>query len=374
MAILINITIITSGCWNYREIEKLDVVSACAIDKNGDEFILTVETVNFSSDQKESISKPFVVTARGKSIFDAIRNTISKSGRKLYWSHTKVIIISKDIAEEGVLPVLDWIFRGAEMRGDARILVSKEDTASQIIFGGNDKESTVGMHLDKILKSQRFVTTFPSNDLWEFTDSIVSEGISSIAPYVVTSVDNGINIPAVEGTALFKGDKMVGWISGKESKLVIWLKDKIIGGTIMIQDIIENKENISLEMFENQTQLDPILNDGSVLMNIMIKCNMEISELGKSQVEIDSMSIEKLEKDTEKYIKEKMENIIKKIQKEYKTDIFGFGKEIMQKYPNYWNKIKSQKEELFKELDVVVKVDAQIKGSALLSKPLEMGD
>ena len=54
---------------------------------------------------------------------------ITLSGKKLYWSHATVIILSKEIASEGILKVIDFYNRDAEAREDIHLVISKEATA-----------------------------------------------------------------------------------------------------------------------------------------------------------------------------------------------------------------------------------------------------
>ncbi|WP_228552692.1 Ger(x)C family spore germination C-terminal domain-containing protein, partial [Paenibacillus polymyxa] len=59
--------------------------------------------------------------------------------------------------------------------------------------------------------------------------------------------------------------------------------------------------------------------------------------------------------------------VIRKAQKKYKTDIFGFGNAIHRDNPKLWNKIKKDWDEEFLDMDVEVNVDFKIRGLGTIS-------
>jgi len=106
--ILMN-SILTTGCWNYREVDKLLIVAGVAVDKGVKyPFKVTAEIILISSGKDQKMTSK-TISAEGTTMFDAVRNIISISGKKLYWSHSKVVIISKEIASEGVTKVIDLV-------------------------------------------------------------------------------------------------------------------------------------------------------------------------------------------------------------------------------------------------------------------------
>src|SRR4051794_23013200 len=102
--------IMLTGCWNYKEIDKLAIVAGAAIDKEDDQFLLTAEVVK-TKGEKDSKPESLKIEGRGKTIFDATRNINKVSGKRLYWSHAKVIIISQEVAREGIIPAIDLFNR-----------------------------------------------------------------------------------------------------------------------------------------------------------------------------------------------------------------------------------------------------------------------
>jgi hypothetical protein len=151
---LLNI-IINTGCWNYRELNDIAIVSGTAIDKNekNNKYIVTFEIIN-TKGAKESKNIPDLVTMEGNSIFDAVRNTIEKLARRIYWSHAKVVVINKSIAKEGITPVIDFMYRDAEVRTDIWMLISDDDTAADILKGKDKYHDTISFHIDEAFRNE----------------------------------------------------------------------------------------------------------------------------------------------------------------------------------------------------------------------------
>lgn len=77
---------------------------------------------------------------------------------------------------------------------------------------------------------------------------------------------------------------------------------------------------------------------------------------------------EKLENQIEMNLKANVENLIKKVQKEFKSDIFGFGEMIKRNHPSVWEKIKDNWVDIFPNLDIKVNSEIIISGSGLSRK------
>ncbi|WAM31575.1 hypothetical protein [Caldicellulosiruptor naganoensis] len=98
------------GCWNKRELNDILIVQAVGIDmlKNGD-FKLTYQVLKPkvlknpsnvpSSPQQKGV---WCFSSTGKTIFDAIRNATLSCNKKLFWSHNKIVVISKSLSKKGI--------------------------------------------------------------------------------------------------------------------------------------------------------------------------------------------------------------------------------------------------------------------------------
>ena len=364
-----------SGCWDYIEIEDRLIVVGLAIDKckETSKYIVTVETVSPKGTGEIDIESD-LISMKGETIFDAIRNVILYSGKKMYWSHEKVLIISEEIAKEGIIPALDLITRDSETRADILLLVSKEETAREILEGVDKVHSTISFHLEDMLKAQEHISKYKTSKLWLLLDELASEGISATVPTVEMMFKQEEIIPKVYGIAVFKRDKMVGWLDGIETRSFLIIRDEIKEPVIVVKEVGDTEIDVTVEVYTNKVKVKPELKDEEIIMKIIVEMEVGIGEIVGSEDFISKGGREKLEKASEELIKSQMEHVIKKVQREYESDIFGFGSIVRREMPNVWKKVKSYWNEIFVDLKTEISVDVTVKGSGLTSKPIGVSD
>ena len=100
--IAILIIFILSGCYNYKELNKIGIVSSISIDKADNEYLVGAQVMNVKSEEETNSSKIIVYEAKGKSIEEALRKMTTKSDKKLYGGHLGKLVISEDVAKERV--------------------------------------------------------------------------------------------------------------------------------------------------------------------------------------------------------------------------------------------------------------------------------
>ncbi|MDF2890673.1 MAG: germination protein Ger(X)C family [Clostridia bacterium] len=202
--------IVFTGCWNYREVESLAIAAGAAVDRNEDGTIhITIEVVNIGGDGQVSY-EPVYIESDGETFFEAVRSAISKEGKKIYWSHAKVIVISEEIARVDIVKYLDFLFRDAEAREDTWLLISTEKTAGEILRGKGLLKPIVSFQLDDTMRSQKATSRFPFIELFEFFDRLFYKQVSPVLPMVRLVEQHGLKTPQVGGTAIFKDGKMIG--------------------------------------------------------------------------------------------------------------------------------------------------------------------
>ena len=369
------IPFMVSGCWNYEEVHEIWIATGIAIDRNKetDKYMITVETIKPLGGQELKMLSDFI-TFEGETIFDAIRNIIAKSGKKLYWSHAKILIASEEVAREGIVPILDFITRDAEVRSDIWLLVSKEKTAKSILEAKHKMYDTVSFHLDEILKSEKNLSKFHAVEAWHFLNDLSTDGISAVLPTANLVKKNSGVSPQAYGTAVFKKDKMIGWINGIETQSMLFVKGKLKGGLIVVENVADTTTDVALEIFKSHTKVKPISSGDNVIMKIDVKTDVGIAEITGETDFISKEGRTKLKAEAEKLVKKQIEQLIKKVQKEFKSDIFGFGNTLQRAEPDVWRKLQPDWEDIFSDLETQVNVEITISGSALTSKPIKVGD
>jgi spore germination protein KC len=358
---------------SYSEVEDRYLVIGAAFDFDFDKnlYNITVEVIaSEDSSSDKAITKSF--SGSGVSLFDAIRNVIKISGKRLFWSHMKVAIINKDLAAQSIYPIMGWINREHELRNDALILISREKTAKEIIECKPSETSIPSNVIEKMLENNKSIPKYPNIDFWEFSHDFSTSGIEPIAPAIQIIEVNGKRYPQVTGTAVFSRDVLVGFLDDTESMVLLAVRNKLRGGVLYFdKDITNLNTGLSLEIFDSSTKLKPRVEDDKVTVEIIVKSKLGIADTETTLNFQSKDVIEQIKKTSSSYIEKHIAKIVKIVQEKYKSDIFGFGKKINISFPSYWKEVASDWNENFSNLEFSVKVDAEISSTGLVSKPLK---
>ncbi|SHI63737.1 Ger(x)C family spore germination protein [Clostridium intestinale] len=362
-----------SSCWNYREINDMSIVSGVAIDKGGADgkYEVTVELIDIQQGKDINMHSKYI-TLSGNTMFEISRNMIALIGKKLYWSHSKSIIISEDIARDGISGILDWYSRDAETRTDAYILVSKENTAKEILKSKPITENYTSFELSKLLKNEKTLSNVPVVDLWGILDTFAQDGLSTWLPTVKINKNNDDNILQVDGSAIFSKDKLIGCIDENSTKSILFAKDKVKGGLLVLDK--ESESPITFEIFKNKTTIKPSIENGNLQFNIYTDTIVSLDEIQSDYEFYTEEGKSELENELSDMLQKSIYSSIKRIQSEYGADILGFGAKLYENNPATWNDVKDDWDKTFKTLTISVNSKVNIKNSAVTSKPIKVGD
>jgi spore germination protein KC len=371
-------TIILSGCWNYKEIDNLAIVAGVAIDKgeNGNDYKLTAEIIDIRPIGREAsqiASKR--IEAYGKTIFDAIRNAIKISAKKLFWSDAKVFVISQSVAKEGILPILDFIYRDSEPRLQLHILISKEKTANELLTQQSITTDIRSFEMEEMVLSDKYLSKSPQIEVDQITNALAGESASFTLPAVGVVINDGYRTSELSGMALFKKDKFIGFMDEDNTKYFLFIKNQIEGGLLLEKVSPEgSKPDVTFEVFKNKTRVRPVYSKGEISMSIDVSAEVTVDELDTLQDYTTEKGRNVLIKKAEQSLRTQLADVIKKVQRDYNTDIFGFGNIIYQEMPSLWKSIKPKWDKIFSDLDVNINTSINIRNSALAKNPIKVGD
>ncbi|MBW7571403.1 Ger(x)C family spore germination protein [Caproiciproducens faecalis] len=361
-----------NGCWNYREIETLAMVSGFAIDKgtDGHKYHLTFEFLDLTSENMGSK----LLETDGDTVFDAVRNAISKSQKKLMFSDCKIILISKELASEGIAPLLDFVTRDTEPRITLHPMISEEKTAGEILQQKPLTDHLICLELNQILdQNTANLAEAPKIRLYQANNLLEGQGSSLFLPSIKIAKQKAASTLELAGTAVFKQDKLVGFLDRNQSKDLLFIKNQIKGGLLLVSPDASGQK-ITLEIKESKTEIKPVFVNQLVTIQINIKtaCALAEDETSKSYDTLEGLK--KVEERANKMLESDITGTIQTVQTKYDSDIFGFGSLVYQSDPQYWEKEKPKWGELFPTLKVSVTADVKILNTAVAKSTIKAGE
>lgn len=355
------------GCQGYRGLDELSIVTGIAIDKNpeNDNYLLSFEIVDLTVPTKELGLKGLIIESEGKTLFDAVRNAKKRVTDKLYFGQAQIIILNQKIARnEDIGIIIDWFLRDVELRETICVIISQENTARDILETKAITHPLVSSEIFNILEQDQEVTsTTLCVELYEAFGILESKGRELTLPVIHKVNNDGELVNEANGTAVFKDNKLVGFLPPEESKYYLFTVDEVKGG-ILTFSAFRKENDISLEIFENRTSMSFEHKDGKIKVTVKTDTTVYLGEVMRPYVSMDEEQIDELEDTAESELEKNISNLIKKVQSEFGADIFGFGGMIYKKDLKLWKQLADNWEEHFRSLEVEVKSEIEIANTA----------
>lgn len=351
------ILLISSGCYNYKEINDMAIVSSIGIDKDNknDKYIVSAQIMNSKESEDSEDSQITVYTKEGDTVHEALRNITLKSPRKLYGNHLSKIVLSEEVAKEGIDNILDIFNRITEVRNEFIITIVKEDKASDVLKVLTTTESIPAEYVKLSLKiADKTSGLTYATKLDEFISLYLKKGIDPVVPVLKidkkekkgTTINNitttnPISKIVIEDLAVTNKGKLETYLKNEEIIGYNFLRNQIQKMIIPVKCDDENNY-ASILILKNKTKSNTAKKDNKYIINFNINSEAIITEYNCKKDLTDEKVIKKLEKDTEKKIKRYIKKSLNK-QKETKGKFLGLERIIYLDYPKYKNEDYSVK-------------------------------
>jgi len=381
--ILVMISIFTTGCKGTKEeLNNLAVAVAIGYDITSDgKYILTAQILNPQKDSsggtmgkkagsQQKATDVVVFNTIGDSISDCKGQLTTKLGKELNYGHIDFVVVGKQLAESGIATVLDAVLRGYKMRPDVPLLVTKGN-AFDIIRVTSVHEKIPANEVGNILRLQSSFGFTKNGSILNFANSLSTKTESPVTSVINLSKNkNSDETFEVAGTAVFKKDKLIGFMDMNETRGMQWVNGKVELGYITTLSLEEGK--ITFEIIRSSSKIKPSIKTDSFTMLINVKEESNISEMtGKLDPMNNPAIIDRLEIRQNNAITNEIKLAINAAQKKFGADIFGFGEMIHRDYPKEWDHIKDQWKNIFPKLNIEIKVISSLKRPGYISKPMD---
>lgn len=385
--------IFMAGCWDREELDEISIVTGIAVDKGEEKkYRMTVEVINSAEFGKQSAqgNAPVITySLEGNSLSELSHKMNVGLTRKLVFSHTRVLYISEEVAKGGIFGFLDFLDRSGHFRNDFSIVVTSGYPASQFT------KVTYPVQKSPSLKLSTQIGAFtdewggnPDVQLYDFITSIISTGTNPVAGVITISgdpekgktVENNKTIdPGAlvvnDGMAVFNQDIMVGKLSLNETRGYLWTKELrqtslsiSCGSTGDVNTGDKEEYFLDVRINRSKAKLEAKYQNGEPKLKVKINGEAQIqgTQCPRDLTKIDVFT--EHEKIVEKFVKEEITQLITKVQKEYKVDIFGFGESLNRQSHKKFKEVENKWDEEFAKAELEVDVDIQLLRSGIKSK------
>lgn len=398
LIILVNIiiSILLTSCLGSRQLNTLGIVTAVGLDIENGKVLITCEIINpTSSNLSASTSTPTsenVIFAQGvgDTVFEAIRDITLHFDRKLFFSHSNILIFGEEFAKKGITDFMDIFLRDYEPRENSYMVVAKGEKAYEIIGVRGELSQSTGNYLYDVLDNYKYngkSKNISMADYYRYYYDISNEPVIGTVEKIekkVIDVERRQKNPIkfvldVSGGAVFKRDYLVGYFSQDEMLGYNFIVGEIGRGLVTFDtpEGLSNGESIigkegkytTVEILKSKTKKDITIVDDEIHLNIDVRLRLALGEENKA-VDISNLKvIEILEKAGSQKVKNLIVTTMDKGQKEFKQDNFSIGELVHRQYPKIWREIGKDWNNIFPEISYSVNVETEIVKTGITNVP-----
>lgn len=344
--ITILMILLLTGCFNYKELNNISIVSSISIDKKDDKYHLGIQVMNAKQDKESENSQVIVYESDGITINEALRKATLKAPNMLYGGHLSKLVLSEEIAREGIINIIDMFQRLTEIRDEFTIVVTKDIDATDFVKVMTSPEVVPAEYVKNSLQSADLTSALTySTKLDEFVSLYLKEGTDPVIAVVEvenykkkgTTTDNVTTTDPITkiilgNIAVTTNGKLEKFLNEKETIGYNFIRNQV---QEMIIPIKCNKEDYaSISVLENKTKTNVEKKGNKYEININVKTKSILTEYNCTEDITKNSTIKKLEKIAEKKIKKYINTAID-TQKETKSKFLGFERTIYLDYPEY---------------------------------------
>lgn len=391
----------TSGCYGYHEVDESALVIAVGFDK-GRENVVTVTAMiavprNIAGGGGVSAGgggggeeSALIVSMDAPTFLSSLEMLNAFVDRRADMTHNRAIIISRDLAQdEGIERYLNSLVRFPQFRRHTHIMVSEGSARNFIKEIKPVLEANPAKYIELLMRTESFTEFVPPSTVFDFYNDFRSFAVCPIMALVGLEREEsgppdpspkskgsytagqlpaeGGGKPEIMGAAVFRGGRMAGTINGNEvgftkmvrgdlQRTVLSVKDPLHHDKFVVFEITPQKfPEISVDLEGERPYIEARVFLEGTMIAIQSGERYERPELTPviQQAVEDQLTLETRE-------------FVRKMQHEFGTDVFGFGKVVRKKFLTWPEWEEYGWLERFPEADIEVSYEFRMRRTGLL--------
>ncbi len=367
-AIILTILITFIEAYDARDVENISYIIAIGIDK---------------SDSKEEplrlsiqIAKPDTSEGNGTKITTQIEtvncNSFNlglsmlnlKDINELNLSHCNVILISEELAKDGIEDFINTLANNVQIRPTCNILVTQGKTEDFLNVASKIDDISAKFY-SSFINSSQITSYITPCKLSNFYSSLHDD---TKAPVALYSFINKNTIESI-GLSVFKDYKMVGRLSGLDTICYNLLTNEFKEATIEVYNPQQTNIPITVNISHYyNTKIDLTLDNNIPKIKCIINVKANILSGNKSFNYSSEENLQEIEAEINKFIEKNTLALLYKTSRGYESDIIGFNGYFRKNFLTKDELDKYNWDELYKNSEFEIEAHSYLKSGFLFSK------
>lgn len=410
----------TSGCFDAIEVDDMVYVVAMGLDSGIDgnvrmSMLLAVPlAVGVGPEPGEVEKSSTIITVEAPTIYGGMNIANSMMSKQLNFSHTKLVVISKELAEKGIEKYLNTYTRFREFRPETFFGISICPAEEFLKDSKHILEANPAKYYELMMESWKttgFCIGIGLEDFYSYMRSTDGEAVAALLDVSKPEDSNKAeevlsrrnqedrrimegeytaeDMPVVfdskslnMGAAVFKSDKMVGELNGRETFYYLTVTGQLNDSYFSIPDPEDSQNGadrsgegnfVSLKLnlarkpvFEAEMKNDkPVITAHVFLEGLLLTAEGETNYSSGEGLKL-------LEDFSAEYIRKGILSFLEKTREELNSDICGIGKTFKRKFLIWddWVRFRWADKYENAQFNVVTKVSIRRTGMTIKQIPL----
>ena len=346
-----------NGNYSVQSIDDLAYAIAIGIDVGEtNEYKVTFEFIKPlpTGESGAGETSPTVINSVEANSLDAAINLMNTYvSKEINLSHCKIILLSETLASNGISRILYSLINKVQIRPDVNLVVSKCLAKEFIEQAQPNLENLVAKYFETLPISSEYTGYTANIKLDTFFNqfsSITCEptamlGAINTSEQAKLDTDSGFstekttqskagntplsNTSASEmmGLAVFKGDKLVGELTAKETMCHLLICNELESCNISIPNPEDSKQSIDLYVYnKSKPKIKVQILNGSPFINLKMDLEAKILSFDDTSKYMKKEQLEAISNSANQYIQKIISDYLYKTSKEFYADIDDFGK------------------------------------------------
>lgn len=320
------------------------------------------------------------LTETGDTLFEAIRKMTSKTSRRLFFSHTQLLVIGEQMARKGIYPLMDLIERNSDIRTDIAVLVTRGTTAKDILQVSTQMESIPANQMNDAISVNQIaygmiykvvvhdITRMASDGKKEVALPSISIDGSKSAGNTSDNIDRiqAQATPDFRTMAVFRDGKLVQYLKMNESRGLSFIHNKVTSSVIKLA-CPDSKGFMTVELKGSKTETKAKKKSAEMpLIQIEISPTGSINEIMCPGINVvEEKTMQQIEELVNEVVRGEVNAAITKLQKQLHTDALGWAGIVYKQQPQMWKRIERDWDSLFPEIPYEIFCRTEIKDAGI---------
>lgn len=352
-------TLLLVGCWSAREIEDLAFVMAMGIDSDPKGVRITYQLAvpapggEAAGARGGAQSPVWAASVAAPSIAEVMLHLPAVLGKVPFTGHTLVVVIGEDYARDGIGELLDFLARDRELRARVRLAVSFGE-AREVLEAEPRIEAMPAEYLFNLLRQGEEAGIVPPADSLSVRIAYANrprlqirlpalQPVPPPAPGEAAPAEAEEKPPAtaveLKGTAVFRDDKLVGFLDERESRGVAWLT-----GNLRMAAVTVHREEGPIVQVANYSSVrfSARKDNGGYRLHARVSQDGNLTAWPHPEQIITHALLKQIEADLAEVVADEIKSALERLRQEFNADILGLGEQMRRLRPDYmatldWN-------------------------------------